>query len=102
MMRHTDMVMIIMKEGVYTHQSLETGIARHAGPHVEAPAEAKQQRDQEKTWARAFIVVSMWGKRARQGKQDGDWLVNNFRAVWALSLIVWSWPWVIRVEGQWP
>lgn len=47
-------------------------------------------------------MVSMWGKRARQGEQDGDCLVNNFGAVWALFLIVWSWPWAIRVGAQWP
>lgn len=48
MMRHADMVMIVMKEGVYTHQSLETGIACHARPHGEAPAEASNRETRRK------------------------------------------------------
>lgn len=37
MVRHTDMEMIVMKEKVYMHRSLETGMSHHAGPCKEGP-----------------------------------------------------------------
>lgn len=37
MVRHTDMEIIVMKENVYMHRSLETGMLHYAGPCKEGP-----------------------------------------------------------------
>lgn len=61
--KHADTEIIFTKEEVYTHSSLETrGTAFHAGPHREVPVWVrKQEEEEEKALAEAFIVV-FWGK----------------------------------------
>lgn len=67
MVRHADTEMIVMEEEVYTHSCLEIkNVDRHVGPHGEAPRLVMRQRSGEKTWARAFTVVS--AGKTRQGR----------------------------------
>lgn len=46
----------------------------HTGPHGEALALVRKQREQGKSWARAFIVVSM-GRNVGGRTGSLDWLV---------------------------
>lgn len=48
-----------VKGEVYNDCSLETGMAHHVGPHKGGAECIRRQKEQEKLWARAFIVVSM-------------------------------------------
>lgn len=57
--QHADLEMTLVKGEVYTDCSLETGMAHHAGPHKGAAECIRRQKEQEKLWARAFIVVYM-------------------------------------------
>lgn len=75
MVRYADMEMAVMKEEVYTHGFLETGMARKAGPQAEVPGLVKEAEGARETEARAFTVASMGRNRQRQGEQAEDWLV---------------------------
>lgn len=75
MVRYADMEMTVMKEEVYTHGSLETGMACKAWPQAEAPGLVKEAEGARETEARAFTVVSIGRNRQRWGEQAEDWLV---------------------------
>lgn len=77
-----------MKEEVYSHRSLEIGMACHTGL-PEAPELVRRQR---------HGGHGFHGKeRARQGEQARDWLVGIISASSGESGLSWSsatWPWV--------
>lgn len=64
MVRHTNTKMIVMKEEVYTHRSLESGgmsqhaMQGHTGKHR---GQSRGRGNEGKTWTRAFIAVSAGG-----------------------------------------
>ena len=69
--------MIIMKEEVFTHNSLEIQAQSitqgHMGKHQ---GQSGGRRSWRKTWARVFIAVSKGRKEwERQGKEAEDWVV---------------------------
>ena len=57
MVRPTDQEEAVMKEGVFTHSSLEPGaMAHHVGPHGEAPGSMSRPREQRECMSKGFIV----------------------------------------------
>lgn len=60
--------MMVIKEDVYTHRSLKTGVtAYHTGPQGEAPGSFRRQSE-EKARVRIFIVIFVGKKEHWQGR----------------------------------
>lgn len=61
--------MIIMKEGVYTHRSLERGgMAYPAGPHREAPRSVKRQKGRGENGPEQNLF---WGFQRKEWVRQG-------------------------------
>lgn len=55
MVRLANMEMIVIKEEVYIHRSLEIrGMAYQLGPNEEAPGSVRNQREQEESMGESF------------------------------------------------